>query len=45
MLAPLPPDTTSGATGDGTFNDLAGTWRAPGEFEEEPDVPEFYDAI
>ncbi|MEZ5424204.1 MAG: carboxypeptidase-like regulatory domain-containing protein [Pyrinomonadaceae bacterium] len=40
-VSTVPPDTTSGATGDGTFNDLAGTWHAPGEFEEEPDVLSF----
>ncbi|MEZ5423260.1 MAG: carboxypeptidase-like regulatory domain-containing protein [Pyrinomonadaceae bacterium] len=40
-VSTVPPDTTAGATGDGTFNDLAGTWHVPGEFEGEPDVLSF----
>jgi len=35
------PNIVEGAAGDGTFNDLAGTWHAPGEFEEVPDVLSF----
>jgi len=36
-VSPNAPDTTIASTGDGTFNDLAGFWYAPGEFEEASD--------